>query len=331
MKENNTSVLVCQAPTEKHPDLFIKVSTKFLQQLKNLGDSDLKILLSLALRVNGDGKAWPSIAGIATDSGKSRSTVMRCLKHLEDKHLIQVFRGMENHQRAPNSYKVNGYFHFGSSVTHDTTPPEVKANDHRGSVTSDTGVVSPMTQGTRSNELDIPDTTYLDKEKSLSSISTDIETNVLPEKPVIKPIPVPQVTKCPAAVPRVPATGATALERGEFIAAEKNKPAALYFALCHLIPKAKLTPPGGGAKCPGIGRLGRMAQLYGGWAVVHQQIEYAALDVQFGKAAAGDILSWIEGRLKGRVSGKTIRGYKLPTNEQLAQSWRGIAVSDEEI
>jgi hypothetical protein len=137
------------------------------------------------------------------------------------------------------------------------------------------------------------------------------DTSYLAQSPVPQapeddknPFAVTKESKSPSGTPDLSSTK----RRWEFIAAAENgrKHIALAVVLSHLFPEEKLPSPGGGCKCPHIGRLGKIAQAHG-WRGVFEEMERARVDVDLGTAMPGDILSWVEGRLKNGGEGRQFR------------------------
>ena len=90
----------------------------------------------------------------------------------------------------------------------------------------------------------------------------------------------------------------------DFVSRAKNKPAALYTCLVRNFPEGNFPPTGEKRGCPLIGRVGLMAKKYS-WARVLEEMGHARVDLDAGRIVAGDLLGWIEGRLKGGKNGGT--------------------------
>jgi DNA-binding MarR family transcriptional regulator len=62
----------------------VQLSVRFREkQLRQLKGPILGVFLAIALHINEEGRAWPSVALIAKETGYDDDTVYRCLKGLE--------------------------------------------------------------------------------------------------------------------------------------------------------------------------------------------------------------------------------------------------------
>lgn len=67
------------------------------------------VLLSLSDRANGrSGDCWPSYARIAADTGLSRASVARALRHLKAQKIIDWSPARAGSRTAPNRYRFRG-------------------------------------------------------------------------------------------------------------------------------------------------------------------------------------------------------------------------------
>ena len=84
---------------------WIKLSTEFRTVLGELSGNQLKVFLSVALRVNKTNDFSPSIDLIATDTGLSRRTVIDAIKTLEGNEWLEV----ERKHRQINQYRIKAF------------------------------------------------------------------------------------------------------------------------------------------------------------------------------------------------------------------------------
>lgn len=85
---------------------FVKISTAFKKELKDIDPKSLKVWLYIALSVNRNtGKANPGLRTIAKNTGFGVNTVQECLKELETAGLLRVDR----QSRKFNIYEPTQY------------------------------------------------------------------------------------------------------------------------------------------------------------------------------------------------------------------------------
>ena len=85
---------------------WIKFSTAFKLEMKNIKPNALKVWIYIALSVNYSGVAFPGIRTIADNIGVSHQTVLTAIKELEDLGLLSVKRGEARH----NFYQLSDDF-----------------------------------------------------------------------------------------------------------------------------------------------------------------------------------------------------------------------------
>ena len=116
------------------------------------------VLLNIINHLGCDsGEAWPSLKRIAKKSGLSRSTVIRCIDHLETVGVLTVTNRTrkDGKSNTSNLYKINDMWEgwcqsdTTPSVTHDTTPSVT--GDTPPSVTHDTPYEPPTKEPPRCN------------------------------------------------------------------------------------------------------------------------------------------------------------------------------------
>lgn len=87
---------------EKTLPAWIKFSTAFKEELADIDGNTLKVWIFLALSVDYQGEAFPSIRTIAKNTKMSHTTVIDCIKSLENLGLLTVRRG----EKRFNIYEV---------------------------------------------------------------------------------------------------------------------------------------------------------------------------------------------------------------------------------
>jgi DnaD/phage-associated family protein len=85
---------------------YVKFSTAFKDELKNISGSALKVWTYIILSINEQGIAFPGIRTIAEDVGLSHQTVITAINELEAAKLLSVVRG----ERRVNLYQPSDEF-----------------------------------------------------------------------------------------------------------------------------------------------------------------------------------------------------------------------------
>ena len=68
------------------------------------------LLLAIANYADEQGRAWPSLERLCTDTGMSRATIKRCFKKLEDGGIISRHKRVKGHLQTSNLYVLKGRF-----------------------------------------------------------------------------------------------------------------------------------------------------------------------------------------------------------------------------
>jgi hypothetical protein len=104
--------------TEKKKDIFIKLSTSLRgerrRMFKSLRGAPWTVLTAIALYMNSEGKAWPSIPEIADLTGYSIRQVQRIVKQLVKMNVLHVHPEKGTGRYMHNVYSINPYiFRYG--------------------------------------------------------------------------------------------------------------------------------------------------------------------------------------------------------------------------
>jgi hypothetical protein len=95
---------------------FVKISTAFKKHMINLKGARLAIWLYVALSVNDNCKAYPSIETIERDTGYSNRAIIDAVKDLEASGYLSVKR----REGTSHLYTINGFAAIGKAkVTHE--------------------------------------------------------------------------------------------------------------------------------------------------------------------------------------------------------------------
>ena len=108
----------------KHP-AWIKFSTAFKREMKDIKPNALKVWIFISLSVDYNGVAYPGIRTIADNIGVSHQTVITAIEELEKIGLLSVTRGLKKH----NFYHVSDDF-----VTIGTGKEPVQKFDSSGTM-----------------------------------------------------------------------------------------------------------------------------------------------------------------------------------------------------
>ena len=122
---------------------FIKLSTAFKQELSDISGDALKVWIFISLSINRNtGKANPGLRTIAAGVNLAVNTVQKCLKELEDLHLLDVDR----HTARYNIYESPEYVSANRAeptVSNGDTPAETVSNSKQ-TVSNSHKTVSPL-------------------------------------------------------------------------------------------------------------------------------------------------------------------------------------------
>ena len=95
------------------PRVAVQLSVQFREkQLRQLKGPILAVFICIALHINEQGLAWPSIAQIAKETGYNKDTVFKCLKKLE---LMGYINRVQKTDRESGKFKSNVYQLFPKS------------------------------------------------------------------------------------------------------------------------------------------------------------------------------------------------------------------------
>jgi DNA-binding MarR family transcriptional regulator len=96
--------------------VFIQLSVDFRKkQLYQLRGPILGVFLCIALHINEEGLAWPSIAMIASETGYNKDTVLKCLRSLERMGFISAVQGKDD---KTGKFRSNTYQLFPKNRIH---------------------------------------------------------------------------------------------------------------------------------------------------------------------------------------------------------------------
>ena len=136
--------------------VFVKVSTSLRDRLKELNDTELRVLFALGLRINEERQCWPTKGVLATECLRSERQVQRAIGKLLAKNFVWLGRRAGGRGR-PNIYTLNGYFAYGSQpvqlMAPFMAPPDEKGDtdvsllSKRGEEKGDIPIVADLLKG----------------------------------------------------------------------------------------------------------------------------------------------------------------------------------------
>lgn len=96
--------------------VWIKLSTSFRPYLAVLNGNQIKVLISIALRINSVYESWPSLKTIASECKFHPSTASRAVSVLEETGIVEVVRAKKpDGSWRVNRYRIKAHFAFGDS------------------------------------------------------------------------------------------------------------------------------------------------------------------------------------------------------------------------
>lgn len=101
---------------QKFNHVWIKLSTSFRPYLAVLTGNQIKVLISIALRINSSYESWPSLKTIANECKFHPSTASRAVTVLEEIGIVGVVRAKKSDGSwKVNRYRIKAHFAFGDS------------------------------------------------------------------------------------------------------------------------------------------------------------------------------------------------------------------------
>lgn len=94
-------------------ETFVKVGVSLRERLKELNDTECRVLFALGLRINEERQCWPTKSILAQECARSERQVQRSIGNLITKNFVWVGRRAGGRGK-PNIYTLNGYFAYGT-------------------------------------------------------------------------------------------------------------------------------------------------------------------------------------------------------------------------
>jgi hypothetical protein len=131
---------------------FVKVGVDLRNRIKELSDTELRVLVALGLRIDEERKCWPSIGSLESECSRSERMIRYAINGLIEKGFVFIGRriGGRGH---PTVYTLNGYFAYGTQRVQlvapfkETLQSIAPFNDKKGAITDRERGQSPTQRG----------------------------------------------------------------------------------------------------------------------------------------------------------------------------------------
>jgi DNA replication protein DnaD len=161
---------------ERTIPVYVKYSTAFKDELKNITGSELKVWTYIILSINESGVAFPGIRTIADAIGMSHQTVITAIEGLEEKKLLHVLRGEKRYNIYQPSDEYVGIFGKDPMSQKIRTVQKVEQPAKK----------SQVLRADESNGLDLNKTlNQTDKDNDYATVIKAYEANIGPITPMI--------------------------------------------------------------------------------------------------------------------------------------------------
>jgi hypothetical protein len=100
---------------------YVKVGVSLRDRIKELNDTELRVLVALGLRINKERECWPAVGVLMEECNRSKRMVQYAVTRLIEKGFINVGRRVGGRGKV-NVYTLNGYFAYGSETVQLMTP-----------------------------------------------------------------------------------------------------------------------------------------------------------------------------------------------------------------
>jgi DNA-binding transcriptional regulator YhcF (GntR family) len=129
---------------EETQPAFVKISTGFKAEMRDLQPVDLKVWLYIALSVNRNtGTAWPGLRKIAEDCKLAVNTVRDAIERLEDEHGLLTVNRKEG---ASSIYTPSDYVSANHSTVSKSDTPAPTVSKNKPTVSNSAKTVSARRQ-----------------------------------------------------------------------------------------------------------------------------------------------------------------------------------------
>jgi hypothetical protein len=274
--------------------VYVKVGACLRDRIKELSDTELRVLVALGLRINEERKCWPGMKVLTEECSRSERMIQYALNGLYQKRFIHIGQRVGGRGK-PTVYTLNGYFAFGEETVQLIAPLD-ETLQSIAPFKSEKGAISKQKR------------VQSDAERVQSPQKVDEAKLKLPEKRQEEPIE----EEGPAEEDRAPdasASGASAPAKGtagippfremlKVVSDAKNKPAVLFDILRKMFPDYDWD-----TRAPTRSWIGRCGQLLKTFGI--RKVLEAFWDTQK-QAREGDPVSYAQAILiaKGKIPGR---------------------------
>lgn len=112
-------------------EVFVKVGVSLRHRVRDLANTELRVLLALGLRINKERQCWPAISVLAEECRCSERQVQRAITSLLANNFIWIGRRAGGRSKF-NIYTLNGYFAYGSEPVQILAPSMASAEEQKG-------------------------------------------------------------------------------------------------------------------------------------------------------------------------------------------------------
>jgi hypothetical protein len=117
---------------------YVKIGVLLRDRIRELSDTDLRVLLALGLRINNERQCWPAMSDIAAECGRTECMVQYSIKNLIDNGFLHVGRRVGGRGKA-NVYTLNGYFAYGAETVQLISPFMADSEVQKGEISNKKG------------------------------------------------------------------------------------------------------------------------------------------------------------------------------------------------
>lgn len=129
---------------------YVKVGVSLRDRIKELNDTELRVLVALGLRINEERECWPAVDVLMAECNRSRRMVQYAVTRLIEKGFINVGRRVGGRGKV-NVYTLNGYFAYGNETVQLMTPfseetPQLAApfSEKKGAISNKKGAITDI-------------------------------------------------------------------------------------------------------------------------------------------------------------------------------------------
>jgi hypothetical protein len=126
---------------------FVKVGVCLRDRIKELSDTELRVLVALGLRINNERRCWPGMKVLMEECSRSERMIQYALNGLYQKGFVHIGQRVGGRGK-PAVYTLNGYFAYGEERVQLIAPLDetlqsiAPFNDEKGAISKQKRVQS---------------------------------------------------------------------------------------------------------------------------------------------------------------------------------------------